>query len=317
MRRVVRLGLGVGLLVLVLTTTDVSAVARTMASVDLALVLPGLGALVAVHVVPAVAWRRMVALGGQTTLGLPDAIRAYYAGQALGGITPANLGGDVYRVAALRRSGAGVAEAAGPVAVQRGTSFLALGAIGVAGVTASASSPGVGAAVVIAAVAAAAVGIGSRVLIAPPRWLPARLTATLGGGTHARTPRAMVAVGLGSGLAFHAIAIAATWLILIGTDRALAAPTVLAAVAASRLSLAIPITPSGIGVGEGVLAALVGGAGRPAGAAVAGMLVARLALIATTVVGAGLIALDGRSGSPLGRSAGPTTPRGAGALDRG
>ena len=154
------------------------------------------------------------------------------------------------------------------------------------------------------------IGLGSVLLMTPPTWLRNRLLGRLDAlvpATDGRTSRDVAAVGVASGLAFHAVAILATWLVLVGTSPMLAAPAVLAAVAAARLSLAMPIAPSGIGIGEGVLAALVAASGGPVAAAVAGMLVARLALVATTAIGAALIARGDRRRLDVEEGARPTT----------
>ena len=302
MTRALRIAAGLAVLGVVLATTDIGRVAQAICAADVRLVGGGLLALVAVHLIPALAWRRIAARSVGADLGRVEAIRIYYAAQALGGVTPANLGGDVYRVAAMRRSGAAMRPAALPVALQRGTSVLALSLLGVAGLAWFAGSaapaafvPMVG----LAALIAAAIGVASMVLIAPPSWLRHRFgAAVLPSARDALAGREAVLVGIVSGVAFHGLAILATWLILVATDARLGTPSVLAAVAAARLSLAIPLSPSGIGVGEGVLAALVAAAGGPAATAVAGMLVTRLALVATSVVRATLMAADSRRPAP-------------------
>jgi uncharacterized membrane protein YbhN (UPF0104 family) len=315
MTRLLRVAFGVVVLAAVLVTTNIGEVVSAVVRADLWLVIPGLVALVAVHVIPALAWRRMSREishesreDARPDLGRGHAIRLYYAGQALGGITPANLGGDVYRVAAMRRSGVDVASAALPVAVQRGTSFLSLSVLGLAGLLWLGLSSGIGSngppiAIGLAAAIAVVVGLASIVLIAPPRWLRGRLGPTVLPRASGRVGRRIAGIGLATGAAFHAVAIVATWLILLATDRGLATPAVLAAVAAARLSLAVPVSPSGIGVGEGVLAALVGASGGAAAPAVAGLLVTRLALVATTVIGATLIATNERAGGGGGAGA--------------
>ncbi len=65
----------------------------------------------------------------------------------------------------------------------------------------------------------------------------------------------------------------------------------------ARLSLAVPITPSGLGVQEGVLAALFASIGLAPETAVAGLLLGRLALVLTT--GIGVLLLARSAGVPL------------------
>ncbi len=312
--RVGRFAAGGLLLLLVLTTTDVGAIAAAIGGADLWLVAPALAGLIAVHVVPALAWRFMVEQLASGALPRWVAIRAYYAAQALGGITPANIGGDVYRAGILRGAGFGWRAVAMPIVVQRATSYVALAVIGLIAMGVVTAS-GVALPFVVAGTASAiAIGLAAAALLAPPPALR-RLIARFGpsrpvtDGT-ALTPaggRTALLIGLTSGLLFHAVAIVLTWLVLVGTDGALATPAILATVAVARLSLAVPLSPSAIGVQEGVLAALVGAAGGPVAAAVAGMLLARIGLIGTTVIGIGLMAAGtvdaGTSSSPATESA--------------
>ena len=81
---------------------------------------------------PAAGWR---AIHGRTTgrwLSWRGTLELSYAAQAIGGVTPANLGGDVHRATALRRSGTGWDAAVAPLLVQRATSYLALSALAIA-----------------------------------------------------------------------------------------------------------------------------------------------------------------------------------------
>ncbi len=56
-----------------------------------------------------------------------------------------------------------------------------------------------------------------------------------------------------------------------------------------RLSLAVPITPSGLGVQEGAAAVLFGSIGLAPGVALAALLLARLSLVLTTLIGVALL----------------------------
>jgi uncharacterized membrane protein YbhN (UPF0104 family) len=66
--------------------------------------------------------------------------------------------------------------------------------------------------------------------------------------------------------------------------------SIVAALALARLSLAVPIAPSGIGVQEGALAALFILLGASPETAVAASLLGRLSLLTTTGIGLALIA---------------------------
>jgi uncharacterized membrane protein YbhN (UPF0104 family) len=211
------------------------------------------------------------------------ALRAYYASQAIGGITPANLGGDAYRVVTARSDGAEWGDAALSVLVQRATSFAALAVLGVVALSAlpdviDVAAPLIGVAVALALVLAVPVAILVRRhgRFADPARRRSLTSATL--------------VGLAGGLSFHAIAIAASYALVIAVDPSASGLGILAAVALARLSLAVPIAPSGIGVQEGALAALFILLGASPESAVAASLLGRLALITTTAIGLTLIA---------------------------
>jgi uncharacterized membrane protein YbhN (UPF0104 family) len=237
----------------------------------------------AVHSVAALNWRAIVARLGGTPITAAAALRTYYASQAIGGITPANLGGDAYRVVTTRSDGADWSDAALSVLVQRATSFAALAVLGVVALSALpdviyVAAPLIGVAVALALVLAVPVAI---------------LVRRHGGLTdHARRRSLTTAtlVGLAGGLAFHAIAIAASYALVIAVDPSASGLGILAAVALARLSLAVPIAPSGIGVQEGALAALFILLGASPESAVAASLLGRLALITTTAIGLTLIA---------------------------
>ena len=95
-----RIGLGVALLAVVLLTADLPSVVRHLAAANPWLVIPAIAGLAAVHLIPALGWRAIVAALTGHDMASAAAVRAYYAAQALGGITPANVGGDLYRAAA-------------------------------------------------------------------------------------------------------------------------------------------------------------------------------------------------------------------------
>ncbi len=306
-----RIALGVALLGLVLLTADLPSVLRHLAAANPWLVVPAIAGLAAVHLIAALGWRAIVAALTGSVLPPAAAVRAYYAAQALGGITPANVGGDLYRAAAMRAHGHGWGAAVLPIVVQRATSYAALGALSLAALAILAGA-GVSASMILVAVAAVGIVVAvAIVLLVPPPALAGmhrRLIGLVGGapatGEGPVALRGAAWIGLGNGLAFHALAIGLTWAVLIAVDPALATLPTLAAVAVARLSLAIPISPSGIGLQEGALAALVAATGGPVDAAVAGMLLARLGLLLTTGIGALCLAAAGSRAPSLVRPTG-------------
>jgi uncharacterized membrane protein YbhN (UPF0104 family) len=222
------------------------------------------------------------------------AIRMYYAGLAVGTVTPGNIGADAYRVTALGDRGA-MGRLTRVVVVQRLTSLAAvayLGAMGALILPIDGLGPLVlllgafGAAIVLAIVllstSAGRFGdsIGGRLL--------RRLELDDGGTFHGRLRSALVD-GFGFGLAFHAASLVLGLVLVAAVDPALveARPlVVLAALAVARVSLALPISPNGIGVQEGLLGILFVQAGMPPETAIAAALLNRFALLLAAALGA-------------------------------
>src|SRR5439155_27169079 len=86
-------------------------------------------------------------------LGWRALLSWYYAAQALGGVTPANVGGDAYRAYQLRAAGHRFEASVAPVVVQRATSYLGLSVLGVLALVVLASSADVATEIVLAALA--------------------------------------------------------------------------------------------------------------------------------------------------------------------
>jgi uncharacterized protein (TIRG00374 family) len=103
------------------------------------------------------------------------------------------------------------------------------------------------------------------------------------GGPHASV--AAVAAGLVLGVAFHAAAIACTFILVLSVQPSAPVLPVLAALAVARLALSVPISPSGLGIQEAALIVLFAGIGLEAEVALAAMLLGRVALLATTALG--------------------------------
>lgn len=295
---VLRLAVGIAVLTLVLSTVDVATLWRRGAAADLRLVVAALIGLVAVHAVAGLGWRSLVEATSGIRLGAVEALRLHYSGQAIGGMTPGNLGGDVYRAAALRSAGHGWTGSVAPIIVQRATSYLALSALSLIALAALASTRAAASLTVVGLAFAGAVAVAAWFLLAPPRRLlpvAGPVHRWLGGSAvveKAAVPRPVLrssaAMGFANGLLFHAISVLLLWGLVIGVDDSAASLTILAALTVARLSLAVPISPSGLGIQEGAATALVAALGGPVESVLAGILIARLALVATTVVGLAL-----------------------------
>jgi len=83
---------------------------------------------------------------------------------------------------------------------------------------------------------------------------------------------------------------------------------VLAAITIARLSLAVPILPSGLGANEAILALLFAGMSLSPQTALAALLLGRVALVLTTALGAGLLLFGERGIKPRDVSSFAATP---------
>ena len=286
------------LVAIVAARSDLGAIAARLSTVDPFLAALGMTGLVGVHLVGAVTWRRLLGQLAGVRLRWPSTVAAYYAAQAVGSLTPGNLGADVFRIAAVD-VGADRRTAAVPIVVQRVTSTVALLALGGAGLlvlpaTVTSDVPPAGALLVAVLGVSAAVAV---VLAGPAgRRLTTRLGDSWSGDRHARWGAA-VRDALALGFTFHALSLLLALVLVVAVDPASAGRPVplLAALAVARLSLAIPISPSGLGVQEAALAILFAGAGMDPAVALAALVLNRAALAVVVVAGAVAITSPGGS----------------------
>lgn len=293
----VRWAIGIVILVALVLTLDATDIGARLRAANLPLVVVGVAGLACLHLLGAATWRELTRRLVGIRLGWWPTVRLYYAGQALGGFTPANVGSDAYRAIALRGSGEGIRTAVLPIMVQRATSYLAVSMVGAAALLAVSRPTAFTVAVTIGAlvISGAALGLASILSVRPGRLRPLR-DRLLGPGEHDRRGLVgAVGIGLGLGVAFHAIGVGLTYVLALAVDPGAASLAALAAVAVARISLLIPLTPSGLGIQEAALALLFLGIGLPAESAIAASLLARLSLVLTTALGAAaLMAPTGR-----------------------
>ena len=263
--------LGIGALVLLVVGLDGAEIATRIGSANGVLVAIGVLGLTMIHAVGAAAWMILCRQLGGLRLGWTAGLRVYYSAQALGGVTPANIGGDAYRVVVVRKAGLGWGAAVAPVLVQRATSYLALTllaipALALLSVSSRVPQAILGGGIVLCGVAA---GLAVTMLVAPARLaaFTSRMPWSRGqAGTGvqfdpaawARPPNRSVAVATGLGVAFHLGSVLLTALLVAAVDPAATGLAVLAAITIARLSLAVPILPSGLGANEAILALLFG-----------------------------------------------------------
>jgi uncharacterized membrane protein YbhN (UPF0104 family) len=292
-RRRLRWAIAVALAAVLVAVLDVGQLASRLAGADLRLAVPAIAGLVAVHLIAVSSWRRLTANLVGRDLAWPLAVRLYYAALAVGTVTPANIGADVYRVTALRDRAA-VGRLTRVVVVQRLTSLAAVAYLGVVGALAL-PIDGLGPFVVLVGMLGAALAVAVVFLSSSPgrmAGLAGSMLRQLGlddaGTFHGRLRSALVD-GFGFGLAFHLTSLVLGFLLVAAVDPAVAGGqpiVVLASLAVARLSLALPITPNGIGVQEGLLGVLFFQLGLAPETAIAAALLNRLALLLAAGLGA-------------------------------
>jgi uncharacterized membrane protein YbhN (UPF0104 family) len=297
--------LGCAIVGFLLLRFDLGAVASALQRVDLRVAAPAILGLVAVHLLGAAAWRELSIRLAAVRLRWWPTITHYYAAQAVGSITPANLGADAYRLAAVREPAAGWATLLLPIVVQRVTSYVGLCVVALAGFVLLPSTfstrlivvAGVGLILISAAVLLFV--RRPRLLAGPLRLLPHRMRPDLRGAPlPARAWVAALTSGVSIALAFHVGSIAMAYLLVValgGSGSGDAWP-VLASIAVARLTILIPLSPSGLGFQEAALAVLFLQIGLTAELAIATALLTRLALLGTMALGTAFIA-SGQTGT--------------------
>jgi uncharacterized membrane protein YbhN (UPF0104 family) len=296
-----RWALGVAVVVVLVMQLGAGDVLARLGRVDLRLAVPAVAGLVAVHLLGALSWRVLQTAFGATPRPWPVLLRHYYVAQAIGGITPANIGSDAYRFLALRGDGDGWGRTAFPIVVQRATSSAAVSLLGVGALLFLPPAAGVARWIVSGALLIGAVS-SAVILLSQLRGGSEPLSAA--GAARGPSRAALIrgtAIAFGLGLAFHAASILLAYLLVTSITSAGEPSQIIAALAVARLSILIPFSPSGLGFQEGALALLFVGIGLPADVALAAALLNRIALLVTTLLGFGLLLGRTHSGDAAGR----------------
>jgi uncharacterized membrane protein YbhN (UPF0104 family) len=292
----------VGLAVVVVLVMQLGAgdVLARLSSIDLRLAVPAVAGLVAVHLLGALSWRVLQTAFGATPRPWAVLVRHYYVAQAIGGITPANIGSDAYRFLALRGNGDGWGRTAFPIVLQRATSSAAVSLLGVGALLFLPPGAGMAGWIVSGALVIGAVSSAVILLI----QLRGGSGLSSAGGARQPIRGALIrgtTIAFGLGLAFHAASILLAYLLVTSISPAGQPSQIIAALAVARLSILIPFSPSGLGFQEGALAMLFVGIGLPADMALAAALLNRIALVVTTLLGFGLLLGGTRAGDAAGR----------------
>ena len=292
-RLFVRVAIGVVVVGVLLIGLDTREVLDRLASTNLGLAAMGISGLVAIHLLGAATWRRLVGHLAGVRLPSRDSIAVYYTAQAVGGITPGNLGGDAYRIYALM-STQSTAARVWPVVIQRATSLASLTTIAAVALIPLWNYGPWGAQMIVVAfviiTSAAAVGF---VLV--------KAAARVGVANLSNVPRVQLMRALRDGyvlgLAFHGAGIVLTYLLVQAVAPGSLSLIALSAVAVARLATAVPVTPSGLGVQEALLAVLFAATGLDPAVALAALILARCSLVLTAIVG--VLCLIARRTTPV------------------
>lgn len=298
-----RWALGGAIVGFLLLRFDTRAVAETLQHADFRIAGPAILGLVAIHLLGAAAWRDLSIRLADVRLGWWQTITHYYAAQAVGSMTPANLGADAYRLAAVREPARGWATLLLPIVVQRVTSYVALSLVALAVLVllpdSASTLPIVLAGTVFIVVSSVVLLFVRRphLVGGALRFLPQRMRPDLRGTTLAgRDWIPALGSGISLALAFHLGSIAMVYLLVVALGGHAAAGPVIASIAVARLTILIPLSPSGLGFQEAALSVLFLQIGLTAEMALATALLNRLAMVATMALGAALI-VSGRTGT--------------------
>jgi uncharacterized protein (TIRG00374 family) len=293
---------GLALLAALLKYFGVSEIGAALGATNWRVALPAIIGLTAVHVVAAATWRLLTArLSG---IGLPwrYTLRSYYASQALGCVTPANLGSDAYRIMILRGAREHWGSFTAAILVQRLSSYVVLIGLGLlATLLLGPATLGVSFTVLLAAALLLLTLIGLGFSVATRLRLRLHFRMPLGLSGFQPTSKAALAAtaaqGAGLGLLFHLAALVLTLLLVLSLEPHAPLMKAFLALTVARVAIAVPISPSGLGFQEGALAILFPQIGLSSQIALAVSVLGRLALCLTISTGF-LLLLAGNASLP-------------------
>jgi uncharacterized membrane protein YbhN (UPF0104 family) len=281
--------------------------AHTVRNADARLLALAAVAIICSQLTAAWRWYRLLRAAG-STWSWTQSLAVYGAGLFLGLFIPTGVGGDVYRVARVRSSGAGLARGAATILLERAIGLLALLLLGVGFVAAHpATRPwaalfGIGGLAGLVGLAALWIpggvdyvaraleklpvhGIGNRFRKAFPDDAMSRL--------HDAIPGTVLL-----SLANHSCLLLVNVLLARGLGLPIAWTTVCAAVPIVLLAAQIPITPGGAGIREAAYVVFFGRVGIEEGPALALALSWFAILVLVSLLGA-----LGHLAEPMGEKA--------------
>lgn len=265
------------------------------------IVFPVVIGLAAAHSINAIAWHSMTAVMLRLNLSVWRTLKIYYASLVFGLLTPSNIGSDVFRARAQSSEQTTWRSTAIPIAVQRTTSFLSLGLLGIVGslllpVPAVFKLGAIGLVILLTFFIGAYFWLthssSERFASIHTLVVPRSTSADGIRGTRLSTA---ISFGVISGVAFHSVAILLTLGLVASTDLDISPLSALAAITVMRMSILVPFSVSGLGVQEGAAALIFPAAGMPAETGVAVSLLSRAGLLITIMIGAASLARIGSS----------------------
>lgn len=284
-----------GLVILLLAHVKLPALFAAWKKASWGWAVAGLWGLLAAQTLAGLTWWYLLLLwpgqGPRPSLGA--SLRSFYLATALGSLTPANLGSDLYRAYTTRNQLGGFSRAVFPILLQRWTSasaglFLATG--GAFWLPLPRAVPLVLALSFLASLA-----------VAPLAWWLATRRHLLPPALERRRLGAAVVAGWVLGLAHHALAGASGGLLGLAIERSLAWWQVCAAMLLVRAAALVPFSPAGLGLVEGGVALLFPLLGSTAEAGLACALLGRVAWVMHLLLGV-LLLLNPNADREVSRS---------------
>ena len=296
----VRWGLGFVILISLLLSLDMARLGSVLSGVNWALALPAIGGLTAMHLVGAITWKFLSRRLAGIRFQWRNVVASYYAAQAVGSLTPSNIGADVYRVHAASANGHNWKATVIPIAVQRGSSYLGLLFLGTLALLLIPTPAGTAMVVVLLAgvVAISVLGFGIfKLSNFAPTSIIGRVThvfhdTSLETAIKGHQWRTTLGGALLLALCFHAGSTFFGYVVFLATGEEGAVVQILGALVLARLTILLPFSVSGLGFQEGALVLLFQEIGMPAETALVVSLISRLAFLLTIAIGAGVILID-------------------------
>ena len=280
-----RWSVALALLGAVVLVVDVEKAAGQLREVRPELAIPALLGLVGVQLVGAATWAHLSKRLCGVELGLGLAARAYYASLLIGGLTPANVGSDVYRLRAMRMVDVNWKDGLLPIVAQRLASLVTMATLGAA----AAMFIPISMSVRIGIVSVLAGGV---LAVALP-WIIGALPSSMRrppgklpipDGIHSFTPKVAFEAGA-LALALHASSIVLILALLMSLTSDGEVAPLLATLTVARAATLLPLAPGSLGTQEAALVLLVPLAGPDPAAAAALAMLLRLGMLLTFTAG--------------------------------